>query len=546
MEADNTVKMADYVAVFRRRRIVMIAIALPVILIVGLVALALPSIYTSTAVFRLRDTTSAEANRASYMDQVVTSLTQYVLSDANEHELIEKYNPYPRLRDNEGAAMGRLSEDVRVKMVTGTILDPDSGHDKTINTGFEVSYDNRDPKAAFQVAGWLADAFTKGSRENALTSTTTQVQFLDDEADRVRSQIATLEDRLADFKKQNFDQLPESAQANLGVRNQTEQETTEVERDISTQQQNRIFLLQQLQTAQSTGTGANLAQLEDMYKRDQTKYDESYPDMIALRRQIESARQGGGTASTDGSLKSELASQQAILAEARLRYSDDHPDIRRLLGNIKSLEARIAAGEKTDPNATTGESAVVVQLKTQLHAIDTQLDSLQRRRQELRAKYSDLESRLSSTPRVEKDYEALNRDLGTAKTQYDQLLSQRAAGELQKAAIQAGTADKFELLAAPTLPAGPSKPKRSSIALLGFIGAIVLAVAAAMAAEATDGLVRGSRDILATLSVSPLASIPEIRNSAYKRRRAKRWVTAASGALLGIPIIFFCIRLLVR
>jgi polysaccharide biosynthesis transport protein len=546
MEADQSVKLTDYVAVFRRRRTVMLAVAVPIAIIAGLVALALPSIYTSTAVFRLRDITSAEANRANYMDQVVTGLSQYVLSDANEKELVDKFVPYPDLRNDPGAAMGHLARDIHVKMITGTILDPDTGHDKTINTGFDVSYDNRSAQSAHEVAVWLADAFTKGSRENALGSATTQVHFLDEEADRVRSQIAALEEQLADFKKKNLDQLPESAQANLGVRNQTDSDLTQVERDISTQEQNRIFLMQQLQTAQAAGTGANLAQLEDEYKRDKATYDESYPDMIALRRQIENARQGGGTAAGDGSLKAELETQKAILAEARLRYSDDHPDVRRLISNIHSLEARIAAGEKTDPNTTTGESAVVVQLKTQLHATDTQLQSLQVRRQELKAKYSDLESRLASTPRVEKDYEALNRDLGTARQQYDQLLSQRAAGQLQMAAISAGTADKFELLAAPDMPDAPAKPKRANIAILGFVGGIMLAIAAAMAAEVTDGSVRGSRDIFATLAVSPIASIPEIRNSTFRRRRIVRIATAASGVMLGIPIVFFCIRLLAR
>ena len=101
MEADQSVKLTDYVAVFRRRRTVMLAVAVPIAIIAGLVALALPSIYTSTAVFRLRDITSAEANRANYMDQVVTGLSQYVLSDANEKELVDKFVPYP------GAAVSR-------------------------------------------------------------------------------------------------------------------------------------------------------------------------------------------------------------------------------------------------------------------------------------------------------------------------------------------------------------------------------------------------------------------------------------------------------
>jgi polysaccharide biosynthesis transport protein len=543
MEAEKAVGLADYIAAFRRRRVLMISIAAPLIIIAGVAAVALPSVYTSAAAFHLLATTSAEANRQSYADQVITGLSQYVLSDAKKLDIVQKVKPYPKLDDDSAA--GRLGEDVHVKMVTGTILDPDTGHDKIINTGFEVSYDNANPAIAGKVAVMLAEAYAQGSRELALQAVSSQVKFFGDEADRVRSQMAVLESKVADFKKLNFDQLPESAQINLNVRNQTDQEQAGVEREISAQQQNRIFLLQQLQTAQAAGTGANLAQLEEQYKRNKATYDESHPDMVALRRQIESARRGGGVAITDGSLKAELETQKGILAEARLRYSDDHPDIKRLLSNIKAIDARIAAGEKTDPNAVS-DTAVVVQLKTQLHAIDTELASLQNRRLELRSKYANLENRLEATPRVEKDYEALNRDLGTARAQYQQLLNQRSEAELKVAAITGGTADKFELLAAPGVPGEPSRPARGRIAMLGAIGALVLAFIAAMAAEAMDGSVRGSRDVFAALAALPLASIPEIRNNAFRQRRMGQLTAFASGTLIGIPLIYFLIRVVAR
>jgi uncharacterized protein involved in exopolysaccharide biosynthesis len=370
------------------------------------------------------------------------------------------------------------------------------------------------------------------------------VKFLDAEADRARSRIAEFEAKLADFKKQNFDQLPESGQANLAAKNQAEVELSQVDNNISTQQQNRIFLMQQLQTAQSTGSGADLAAIQDEYKRKSATYDASHPDMIALRRQIESARQGGVLRGRKNTLQAQLQALEADLAEARLRYSEDYPDVRRLQDDIKSLKQRIAAGEKIDPSAA-GDTPLVVQLNSQIHATDTQLASLQARRAELGSKLSRFEARLALTPRVERDFEALNRDLGVARQQYDDLLRQRSQAQIVAAGIVAGTADKFDLIAAPGMPDAPST-KRALIAIAGLFGGVILALITAIGAEIMDGTVRGSRDVRTVLTFGPLAVIPEIQNSLYRRRRARQLVTFASCVLIAVPIMFIFIRVATR
>jgi len=543
VESEQQVTSADYLAAIRRRTKLAAAVAVIIATIAAVVAVALPDAYRSTVVFGLKDTTSPEAHRQNYQDQYVLGLTRYVLSYANKREVIRKFNPYPGLSD-VGEAMAHLEAGVRTEMITGAIMDPDSGHNKPINTGFSVSYDNADPKVAYQVGAWLKEAFQKGGRDSALVPVAGQVKFLDAEADRARSRIAEFEAKLADFKKQNFDQLPESGQANLTAKNQAEVELSQTDNSISTQQQNRIFLMQQLQTAQSTGSGADLAALQDEYKRKSATYGASHPDMIALRRQIESARQGGVLRGSKNTLQAQLQAQEADLAEARLRYSEDYPDVRRLQHDIKSLKARIAAGEKIDHSAA-GDTPLVVQLNSQIHATDTQLASLQAHRAELASKLSRFEARLALTPRVERDFEALNRDLGVARQQYDDLLRQRSQAQITAAGIVAGTADKFDLIAAPGMPDAPV-PRRALIVIAGLFGGVVLGLISAIGAEIMDGTVRGSGDVMRILATAPLAVIPEIENSVYRRRRARQFVTFASCVLIAVPIMFIFIRVATR
>lgn len=547
MENEQAGSQGEFVAAFRRRRMLLLLVAGPVFLITLLIALALPNIYQSAASFRLRDAPASEANnRESYVDQYVTGVEQYVLNGSLAENIVEKVKPYGDLPT--GPAIGRLRKNIRVDMIKETILDPQSGHDKDIHTGFTVSFLDGNPKVAHDVAAALSDAFIKGSREMAGAVVADQVTFFSGEADRTRARISDLEKKVADFKNQNFEQLPESAQANQTQRSQMQQEMSQIDRELSTLQQNRIFLAEQLQTAKNgTDGGNNLAMLEDQYKRMATSYDPSHPDMVAMRRQIEAARRGGGNAGTgDGSLQSELANQRAILAEARQRYSEDHPDVKRLVATIKQLEQRVAAGERGTAAVNNNTTPVVMQLNTQIHATDTQIGALTGRRAELRTRLQDLDRRLALTPHVEREYETLNRDLGTARQQYDQLLTQRLNAEVAVASIAGGTSDKFELVQPAFVPDRPAKPFRLGIIVMGLIGALVIASIVAVVTEAMDATVRGSRDLLSSLSLTPLAVIPEIRNSVFNTRRRREITRTLVATALGIPVLYVGLHLLLR
>src|SRR6185312_16839767 len=183
--------------------------------------------------------------------------------------------------------------------------------------------------------------------------------------------------KLADFKAKNFGQLPELTNVNMNVMDRVERDRDSVELQIAQLRQNRIYLAQQLDVAQSNGQDQNLlAQLEAQYSQKAAIYDPDHPDIINLRRQIESLRRGG-PAMADMSLPEQLKAQQAILSETRQRYSADHPDVKRLERQIENLKARIARGDKTD--STVRATPTVVQIKTQINGVDTQIQSLMAR-----------------------------------------------------------------------------------------------------------------------------------------------------------------------
>jgi polysaccharide biosynthesis transport protein len=544
MEPKDTVGMADYLSAIRRRRRVAFWTGLPVVIVAAVLAIALPSVYRSSAEFKLKDSEATQEQPMggnSYADRYVSVLTEIVMRPDSINAMLEQITPQSTV--DRPKAMAQLAKGIKVDMVQEKILDPQTGRDRVILSGFTVSADNRDPNIAWHEAAWLADAFVRVSRQYALAQSASESKFYASEADRVRERIADYEAKLADFKRKNFDQLPETAQANLNIRSQVEQELAASEREIGTLEQNRIFAAQQLQEAQRSNNGPGLSQLQSEYDLKAQTYATDHPDMIALRHQIDTLKHGG-TVGTDGSLQSQLQTQQAILAEMRQRYSEDHPDVVRAAKNIASLQARIARGEKADTSDT--ESPIVAQLRVQVHALDTQIAALQSRTEELRSRRMQLDSHMASTPAVERDYQAITRDLGTAHAQYDQLMNHRLEADVKSASITSGESDKFSLVKPPLLPKVPAKPSRLAICLLGIIGAIIVALMGIVAAEGLDSSVRGTRDIRVALNELPLSAIPRIGNSISRRRYFRQAAAAGISLLIVVPVMYLVVVWVVR
>jgi uncharacterized protein involved in exopolysaccharide biosynthesis len=544
MEAEKAVEFADYFQALKQRRHLIVAIWVPIVLIALLLAVALPSVYVSTVTFQLKSNPAEQAKGDTYADRYVSGLAASVLSSSQLRDAVDTLRPYPQLIGDNAAALRKLKADVSFQMVTQKILDPQSGLERNLNTGFTVQYDNRDPQRAHEVGAWLADAFVAESRRDAITQAANEAKFYAAEADRERAKITESEARLAKFKQENFDRLPDAAQANLNVKNAADQELEGVDREVRTLQQNRVFIMQQLQQARATGTNADaLRDLEADYKKKAAVYDENHPDMIAMRRQLESLRRGDAIGA-GSSLKAQIAAQQAILVETRQRYSEDHPDVKRLERSISALQARLAAGESGEPSDAGARTPAVFQLETQLNGTDTQISALERRREELRNKLSSLQGRLQSTPEVERAYDTLNRDAGTARQQYDQLINKRNDAQVNEAAIGNGTVDQFAIVGAASLPKTPSKPPRVGVAVIGLIGATLLALMAALGATAIDSTVRGTRDLHALLATSPIGIVPYIHNAAFHRRRGRQITALVASVLLAVPACYFLIRML--
>jgi len=543
--ADELPGFGDYASIIRKRKRLLFMVGLPIVALGGLLALGLPDIFRSQGLIEiegaenlrqgaangtLQDSIARASDEPLYADQYVQSLSTSVLSDKNLAQLLAQQKLYDDQAEDPKGAVQRLRKDIGVDMVTVPILDPESGREREVVTAFTVSYDNRDPQRAYQGAAWLTNAFLEGNRQDRRRYASGNAKFFAAEAERMRKHVSELEARLADFKAKNIGQLPELTQLNLGSMDRAENEINSTESQLQGLRRERVFLVAQLQTARSTGPEtSSLQALENEYKQKLATYDPNHPDLISLRRQIDMMRAGGSP--TGMTLRQQVQQQRSILAEARQRYGEDHPDIKRIQRNIESLEARIKSGESADTTLAS-DSPMAVQLQTQLNATDTQIAAMQQRGLELRRKMTALEGRMNTAPQVEKEYQAVTRDLDGARAKFQDLLKKQMDAEVSEAAIANGTADKFHIKAQPTQPDKPAKPQRIAIFAVALAFAMVAAVTSVVFAQLLDPTVRGVRDIREILDVTPLTAVPVIERAGRNPHRKMRWAFSRAAAVV--------------
>lgn len=550
MAAEESLGFSDYFSAVGRRRRLGLSVGIPIAVAAIVVAVALPSRFRSQAMFEMEEAklanympNASNAGQVMQLDQYVASLAESALVDTKLGEAVDSLHPYSKLTDDRRKAIAEMRRNIDIKMVKRKVLDPLSGREREIISGFTVGYEHRDPGTTQKVAAWLAEAFASANREKGRARAASAAGFFAAEAERLRASIAEGEKRLADFKSRNVGRLPDQAQMNLQLMDRTSTDLENVQTQLRGLQRDRVYLAQQLAQAQANPQADNVRELEAEYAHRLTIYDENHPDVISLRRQIEALKSGGPV---DGStLQAQLESEKAVLAGARQRYSEDHPDVKRVLRKVEALEARIAAGEGKNTAAPVRRTPVIVQLQTQINATDTQIAGLEAQAASLRAKVSGFESRLVTSPEVEREYQEINRDLSGARDKYQQLTNQQRDAELLESAIAGGRGDEFRMVQAPELPRSPASPPRVAIVVLGIIAAALFALISIVIAESADPTVRGKHDVRRVLGLTPLAVVPEIRTSqAVAREKMQVMRFAGAVAVAGVAL-FAAIRVLI-
>jgi len=516
----------------------------------------------------------------SYADERVQVISKRVMTTETLLNIIRRYDLYPkeRARDTREALLTRMRKDIGMKMISADVIDPRSGHPTSATIAFEVSYTSRSPDLAAKVANELTTLYLNENLNNRTQLARDATTFLEGEADRINHQIADLEVKLASFKDKNLQKLPELTQLNMTLLDRTDEQLREAQNRRDSLEQQRVYLEAQLAQLKPNSTvfsdtGERIISSADRLKMARSQLDSAramyapdHPDVVRLEREVEGLQkevtsEAGKSAPSDApsselnDLRRRLEKTRSALAEARQRYSPEHPDVIRLERQVTDLEAQLAAepppaptvgGSSPNSQPVEADNPAFVQIQAQLSATRNDLAALAGEMDKLRAQADAYQRNISLSPQVEKEYRELSRDYENARLKYAEIRSKQVEAKTAQDLEADRKGERFTLIDPPLPPEEPISPNRPLIFIAGFVLSIGLAAGLLWYLETMDSTIRGRRDLFDLTGIPPLALVPHIGTLAEERAAKRRiWLTAGTSAAtfcVAVVLIHFLYR----
>jgi polysaccharide chain length determinant protein (PEP-CTERM system associated) len=497
----------------RRKWLALVAFALPLAAATGLIS-GLPNLYRSTATVLVERQQVPEAfvrpTVTNEIDTRLRTISQEILSRARLENLIDRFDLYADLRkartDSE-EIVARMRRDIQVEV--------NSSGRQPATIAFSLTYRGRDPKTVAEVTNTLASFYVEENlraRERQANGTT---EFLRGQLSETKKRLDAQERRVSDFKQRYMGELPQQMQANL-----VSMDTLNTQLRLNNDNQlrasdRREALITQLAEAESLASAGVAPVLPGVTPP-------PAPDAPA----VHVAR-----------LRQELASAQA-------RFTDAHPTVIRLKGELATAEREVVP-EKPSPTAKTEPvpvpsappSAYVLRLRESLRAAEGEIKILKAEEQRLRGAIASYQARVESTPRREQEFQDISRDYDSTKELHQSLMKRYEEAQLAENMEQRQKGEQFRILD-PALPSSVTvAPNRPRLLLMALALSLGLGVAAAMLAEKLDTSFHSASELFASTAVPVLVSIPKILTEADLPRRRFRFRLGAAGALLALVVM---------
>jgi len=520
----------DYRDMFRRRKWYFVVPALSLFIIISVISVLLTATYQSSAIILIEQqdipTEMVKSTITSFADERIQVISQRVMTSINLTSVMKKYNLYVEKskKDTREEVLNDMRENINLDMISANVIDPRSGQPTSATIAFKLSFDSPSPGLAQKVTNELVSLYLNENLKSRTKKAKQASDFLSDESDRLRNQISGFETKLAEFKEKNAGSLPELSSLNLQMLERTDRELLEVDRQVRTLEERKVYLESQL--AQLTPnamlyseTGeriltpqGRLKGLETRYLTEIATYGPNHPDIIKMRREINALKQNVATPNNSfEDIRKNIEGLTGELVILSKQYSENHPDIKNLQRKIANLQFVLSSNPESKKVVPfKADNPAYVELQARLDATYGDIRSYGINRTKLKNKLVDIESRIMRTPQVEREYLSLARDHKTAVAKYQEIITKLMSAKLSEELEKDSKGERFSLLEPPLFPEKPIKPNRMAIVILGFFVSLGLGFGVTFLQELMDKTVRSLNDITVVVGFPPLAIIPYI------------------------------------
>ena len=507
---DDTEKsLLDYLDMLRRRKRYII-IAFPLLLAISTaVTFLLPPIYQSEGVILIESQEIPQdlvrSTVTSYAEQQIQVIKQRILTTSRILETVDKYKVYQDERDTSTISLlvEKFRSSVNVEMINANVIDPIRGRAQRASIAFKVSFLDESPDIAQKVANELVTMFLDENVKTRTGKAADTVSFLSDEADKMQKTVQALEEEIADFKLEFGDSLPELLQFNLSM-------ISNLEEKVNSHQSEAIRLNDQIHYL-----SLELASMDP--------YVASNEGVTTLSSQVRLAQ-----------LQSELHSLQN-------KYSESHPDIKRLTREIEGLKKEVAADSLFQPEQDMSEisNPLYRQIKIKIDTTEKELARTNLERQKMQVEVAEYHARVSRTHEVQRSYDDMTRDYENTKRKYQELRAKQLEADVAQNLESENKAESFTLIEPPLKPTESVKPNRPKLLMMGLFLSGAISVGLVLLAEMLDPAVRSIKEFTRITGAEPLALIPlMLSDEDYRKKDRSRKRLILFAGLLLIAMLF--------
>lgn len=246
------------------------------------------------------------------------------------------------------------------------------------------------------------------------------------------------------------------------------------------------------------------------------------------------------------------------LAQLRIKYTDRHPEVLRLVSRLEDLKAeeveeQQAARERVreinakrkagEPVEQFGDlsglenSPVYMNMKQMLSESKSKAAALKVRVKEYEERVTELEEQVNTIPEIEAQLKQLDRDYSVIRSQHSQLLKRRETARMGQDMEKKATDVSFRVIDPPYVPLKPSEPNKVLLNAIVLGAGVVAGIGVAFLVSLISPVFFDVRTLAAVSGLPVLGSVTI--NLQKEQQRRERYGQVAFGSLTFCLLIVF-------
>jgi polysaccharide biosynthesis transport protein len=425
--------------------------------------LILPGLYRSATTVRIEPpqltAAVAAAPFATQGRDRLQALSAEALGRVSLGRIIGEFKLYPHKRA-AGASIDDLADYMRGRITLEPLGDQQRSDEQPV--GFRISFEYPVAAIAQQVTARLGAIYVDQDLRERTSAAAAAYEFLREQMATARARLDTKSGEIKAYKARYADALPEEMASNL---QQLDRLREELDRTA-----------EMLAVARTASPEIRLKQMQSDLITLRARYSDAYPDVVALRAEIDALK---------GSRQ-----QSATRTHGDLEGGDATP-------SVEGLEARRAA---------------------------------------FNAEITLVRARIAATPVHEQALAPLERDYIVLSGNYAQLMNRQFEAQASAALARRHAGGRLRVVDPANLPLRPARPDRLAILLLGTLLSVAAATALSFALFYTDSSYKDPEELSHAYGSPVLVAIPRVDEATGRWERQQSALGAAALACVAISM----------